>query len=75
MMRGLSRLLLILVLAVPLLVVAAIYLAIDGTALVAGQATFTPAHIERAHWLLARNDPRHMRAGVCLLYTSPRPRD
>jgi hypothetical protein len=63
-MRGLSRLLLILVLAVPVLMVAAICLAIDGAALVAGQATFTPAHIERAHWLLARNDPRYMRAGV-----------
>jgi len=64
MMRRLLRLLLLLVLALSVLVAGAIYLAIDGTALVARQATFTPAHIERARWLLARNDPRYMRAGV-----------
>lgn len=64
MMRGLLRLLSTLVLAIAALVAVVLYLAIDGSALVAGQATFTPAHIERARWLLARNDPRYMPAGI-----------
>ena len=63
-MRSLLRLLLLVVLAIPVLAAAAIFLAIDETALVARQAAFTPAHIERARWLLARHDPRYMRSGV-----------
>ena len=59
-MRSLLRLLLLVVLAIPVLAAAAIFLAIDETALVARQAAFTPAHIERARWLLARHDPRYM---------------
>ncbi len=63
-MRLLFRLFLLVVLSLPLLTAGLIYLAIDETAVVQGQATLTPAHIERARQLLARNDPRTMRAGV-----------
>jgi len=63
-MRAMLRLLLLLLLAIPLLAVGLVLLSIDRTALVAGQAEFTPAHIGRARWLLARNDPRYMAPGV-----------
>jgi len=63
-MRLLLRLFLLLLLALPLLAAGLVYLAIDDTAVVQGQATLTPAHVERARRLLARHDPRTMRAGV-----------
>lgn len=63
-MRAMLRLLLVVVLAIPILVVGFVLLAIDRNALVAGQAAITPAHVERARWLLARNDPRTMPPGV-----------
>lgn len=63
-MRVALRLLMVLLLVTPLLLAGLVFLVIDQTALVAGQAEFTPAHIERARWLLARNDPRYMRPGV-----------
>jgi hypothetical protein len=43
---------------------AMLYLAIDSTPRVAGAASLTPAHIERAKRLLDRNDPRTLRPGV-----------
>ena len=63
-MRGLLRLSLVLLLAAATAVAAMVYLALDNAATVAGQATFTTAHIQRVRWLLARHDPRTMRAGV-----------
>lgn len=63
-MRLLLRLFLLLIFTLPLLAVGLVYLAIDDTAVVQGQALLTPAHVERARWLLARHDPRTMRAGV-----------
>lgn len=64
-MRVLLRLLLaVLVVAPLLLLLAALFLAVDDKPAVARQAALTPAHVDRARWLLARNDPRRMRAGV-----------
>lgn len=63
-MRAVLRLLLLVLVAIPLVLLAALFVAIDDTAAVTGQAALTPAHVERARWLLARNDPRRMRAGV-----------
>ncbi|MCB2030712.1 MAG: hypothetical protein KDH18_19735, partial [Rhodoferax sp.] len=64
MMRAVWRLVLLVLLATPLLLLAALVLAIDDTPSVTRQAALTPAHVDRARWLLARNDPRRMRAGV-----------
>ena len=63
-MRTLLRVLLLLLVAAPLLLLAAVFLAIDDKPAVERLAALTPAHVERARWLLARNDPRRMRAGV-----------
>ncbi len=63
-MRLLFRLVLLLIFILPLLAAGLVYLAIDDTAAVQGQALLTPAHVERARWLLERHDPRTMRAGV-----------
>lgn len=63
-MRLLLRSALVLLVALPLLGLAALFLAIDDQPMVTRQASLTPAHVERARWLLARNDPRRMRAGV-----------
>jgi hypothetical protein len=64
MMRALLRLLLLCLLVTPLLAVGVLLLSIDDKPAVTRQAALTPAHVERARWLLARNDPRRMRAGV-----------
>ena len=64
MMRTVWRLLLLLLLVTPVVLMAALVIAIDDTPSVTRQAALTPAHVERARWLLARNDPRRMRAGV-----------
>lgn len=63
-MRRLLRLLLLLLLAVPLMLAALALLALDDSPLVTSELAFTPAHIERAKRILARNDPRRMRPGV-----------
>ncbi|MEO8544666.1 MAG: hypothetical protein ABJA49_16980 [Betaproteobacteria bacterium] len=63
-MRLILRLFLLLLVGLPLLAVGVIYLAIDDTALVQGQAVLTPAHVQRARWLLDHHDPRTMRPGV-----------
>lgn len=64
MMRVALRLLLLVLLLTPLLALAVLLLSIDETPAVTRQAALAPAHVERARWLLARNDPRRMRAGV-----------
>lgn len=63
-MRFIVRLLMVTVLVLPLMAIALVYLAIDDVAAVDRLAAPTPAHVERARWLLARNDPRAMPAGV-----------
>ena len=63
-MRWLFRLCLLLLIAAPLVLAALLLLALDDTPLVAAKVAFTPADIERAKRLLARNDPRTMRPGV-----------
>ncbi len=63
-MRIVLRWLLLALLMTPLLLLAALFVAIDDKPSITGQAALTPAHVERARWLLARNDPRRMRAGV-----------
>lgn len=63
-MRWMLRLFLLLLVGLPLLAAGLVYLAIDDSPMVRGQAALTPAHVERARWLLARNDPRSMRPGV-----------
>ena len=64
MFRWFARLALLLLVGVPLLIVAVVYLALDKEPLVASQVVFTPDNIERAKRLLDRNDPRKMRAGA-----------
>jgi hypothetical protein len=63
-MRWILRLLLLLLVGLPMLVAALVFLAIDNKAMIRDQAALTPAHVERARWLLARSDPRAMPAGV-----------
>lgn len=63
-MRWLLRLFLLLLVGLPLLAAGLVFLAIDDSPMIRGQAALTPTHIERARWLLARHDPRTMRAGV-----------
>ncbi len=63
-MRLVLRLLLISLLAVAVLAIGLVYLAVENSPLVSAQAAPTPAHAQRARWLLARNDPRYLRPGV-----------
>ena len=63
-MRRLLRYLLLLLLAVPLLGIAVVLLAVDDQPMLTRQAALTPDAVGRALWLLTRNDPRSMRAGV-----------
>lgn len=66
-MRWFLRLFLLLLVTLPLLtaaLVVLVVLAIDDSALVRGEAVLTPAHVERARWLVAQHDPRTLRAGV-----------
>jgi uncharacterized protein YfiM (DUF2279 family) len=63
-MRLILRLFLLLLAGLPLMAVGLVYLAIDDTAMVQGAPVLTPAHVQRARWLLDRNDPRTLRPGV-----------
>lgn len=63
-MRLLLRCVLVLLLVLPLLVIAMVMLAIDDQPMLTRQAALTPEAVDRARWLLARNDPHRMRAGV-----------
>ena len=64
MMGRVVRALVGVLLLAPLLLMAAVWLALENKPLVVNELAFTPAHIERAKRLLDRNDPRRMRAGV-----------
>lgn len=63
-MRLMLRCVLLSLLVVPLLVIAVAMLAIDDQPMLTHQVALTPEAVDRALWLLARNDPRWMRAGV-----------
>lgn len=60
----LRSVLVFLLVGVPLLAIAAAWLAIDDEPQLTRQAALTPQAVDRALWLLARNDPRWLRAGV-----------
>jgi hypothetical protein len=64
MMRWLLRSFLAVLLLTPVVLVAAVWLALESRPTVVNEVAFTPAHIERAKRLLDRNDPRRMRVGV-----------
>ena len=63
-MGKLLRVVFVLVIGLPLVLAALVFLALDNTPLVARKVAFTPDNIERAKRLLDRNDPRKMRSGV-----------
>lgn len=63
-MKLLSRLILLLVIALPLGVLAALALCFQSTPLIARQADFSPADIERAKRMLEQHDPRKARPGA-----------
>jgi hypothetical protein len=62
-MRVLSRLILFLVVGVPVALVIAGFLAIDGAPRIYREADVTPENIERARQILRSNDPRKLKAG------------
>ena len=64
MKRLLTALLLVMLVALPLGVLALVWLAIEDQPLVADKLVLSAADVERAKLLLERNDPRAMRAGV-----------
>lgn len=63
-MRLLSRLFVFLLIAVPLALSGAVFLAIDDQPTVNRAAEFTPENIERAKRILDRNDPRKLKPGM-----------
>ncbi|MGH7855612.1 MAG: hypothetical protein ACREP3_19360 [Candidatus Binatia bacterium] len=63
-MRFLIKLLLALIVVLPILLAAIIYLAIDTAPSIDRAAEITPASIERAKRILNQNDPRKLRPGV-----------
>ena len=63
-MKILAYLFILFLLAIPVAVVGAAYLAVDDFPMVNRSAELTPAHIERALRVVKRNDPRTMDANV-----------
>ena len=63
-MRFLAYALFFCLLALPLTIGGAIYLALADKPTINRAAEFTPAHIERAKRIVEKNDPRTMKAGV-----------
>ncbi len=66
-LRGMGRLLrvvCVLLIGLPLLLAALVFLALDNAPMVVSNVRFTPDNIERAKRLMERNDPRKMRPGV-----------
>ncbi|HEY2919660.1 MAG TPA: hypothetical protein VGK77_11795, partial [Candidatus Binatia bacterium] len=63
-MRFLFKLILLLILALPLILAAAVYLAIDTEPNINRAAEITPASIERAKRILDQNDPRKLKSGA-----------
>jgi hypothetical protein len=63
-MRFLFKLILLLIFALPLILVGAVYLAIDTEPKIYRAAEITPASIERAKRILEQNDPRKLKSGA-----------
>ena len=63
-MRFLLKLIFFLLLAVPLILAGAVYLAIDTEANINRAAEITPSSIERAKRILDQNDPRRLKSGA-----------
>ena len=63
-MRLLFKLILLLLLALPLLLAGAVYLAVDTEPNIYRAAEITPASIERAKSILDQNDPRKLESGA-----------
>ena len=63
-MRFLFKLILLLIFALPLILVGAVYLAIDTEPKINRAADITPASIERAKRILEQNDPRKLKPGA-----------
>ena len=63
-MRLLLKLILLLIVALPLAVLCALYLAIDRSPTIDRAAEITPANIERAKRVFEQNDPRQLRSGA-----------
>ena len=62
--KWLLRLFLIAIIGLPLLLAAALYLAVEDRPLISRAAEIKPENIERARRIVERNDPRKMRPGV-----------
>lgn len=63
-MRRLLKLILLGLIVIPVLLVGALFLAIDSAPLVERAAEVTPANIERAKHILDANNPRHIKSGA-----------
>jgi hypothetical protein len=63
-MRFLFKLVLFLIVALPLILAGAVYLAIDTEANINRAAEITPSSIERAKRILDQNDPRKLKSGA-----------
>jgi hypothetical protein len=63
-MRLLLKLILLLIVALPLAVLCALYLAIDRSPTIDRAAEITPANIERAKRVFEQNDPRQLKSGA-----------
>jgi hypothetical protein len=63
-MRFLIKVILLLILALPLILAGAVYLAIDTEPNINRAAEITPASIERAKHILEQNDPRKLKSGA-----------
>jgi len=63
-MRGLFKLILFLILALPLALAGVVYLAVDSAPSINRAAEITPSNIERAKRILDQNDPRKLKPGA-----------
>ena len=63
-MRGLFKLILFLILALPLALAGVVYLAVDSAPNINRAAEITPSNIERAKRILDQNDPRKLKPGA-----------
>jgi hypothetical protein len=63
-MRFLLKLILFLIVALPLILAGAVYLAIDTEPNINRAAEITPSSIERAKRILEQNDPRELKSGA-----------
>jgi len=62
-MRFVSKVILVLVVAIPLALAWSLYLAVDREPMVRRAAEVTPANIQRAKQIIEQNNPRRMRSG------------